>query len=125
MLLAVFALVIHGALPAMAMPAAIVVPAMHAAHPDCPGHVAPSTHASSGHHHSDLAASTPTDTEPMPAPGRQMDCCTAVAAAVLPAVEDIEGPEVVSGRFALETPNFLEGVPPAAPSEPPRPSDQG
>ena len=124
-LLAAFALVLHGAQPVLAMARLGSGPATSAAHADCPGHASSAPHATAHHDHAPHhAASTPVETERMPAQSHRIDCCTAVAAAVLSPADPFAMPEFMMARFALQPSFVLEGLPPMAPSEPPRPTDQ-
>lgn len=128
MLLAAVALVLHAALPAMAMPHLDGSAAIHANQPnhlrDCHGHATAKVDATAEHAHGDTATGSASDPKRLPRPDRQMDCCTTVAAAVLPLVTHLDSPDAPTRRFVLARAALLKGLPPPTPSEPPRPTDQ-
>ncbi len=123
MLLAACALNLHGVQLELASVGS--TPGMHGTHPDCPGHAAANAHMTADHDHADDARSNPAGTERMPAPSRQLDCCTAVAAAVLPGVDVLVEPVTIARNFALQLASFHEGLLPTVLPEPPRPSYHG
>ena len=120
MLLAVLALILHGAVPVMAYPAA-----QGGIHFDCPGHTQVMQHVGTGGHHDHQASPTSSGSEKIPMPDRQMHCCTSVAAVVLPTFDATGFLDVPASRWTPDrsTP-VLEGHIPEGPSKPPRTSYQ-
>lgn len=121
MLVAAFALVVHGAFLVTSTPSGRSASAVHAFHVDCHGHaVVAKPHAIPAFEHTHQANSTPLDPQRIPTPDRQLDCCTSVAAAVLPLAELLVSRDVLAGQYRLSASSYLRGLPPLAPSEPPR-----
>ena len=125
MLVAVIALVVQGATPAFAR----LAPIAHtghatAAHADCPGHADAAGQAADHGRHAE-AAPPQTDHENHPMPARQLDCCTATTALVLPAVARVRGRETQAHLFLLPSVFLPEGLAPEGPSKPPRTSYPG
>lgn len=126
MMMAAFALVLHGALQVMAHRAAAAgMQTHHAAAADCPGHVHGTIDTAERHLLDQQAADAAGNSDQPPLP-MQMDCCTAVAAVVLPGLvaAELSAPPTARG-VAPRLSAILEGVPPGGPSEPPRRADQG
>ena len=127
MLVAVLALILQGAAPAFARnQAARELATVEATHSDCHhGHTVNSAQP----HHGDMAVqqSVPreSDHDRMPLPVRQLDCCTATAAIVLPAVTVVRGRDTLVMVFRLASLPMPDGQVPEGPSKPPRTSYPG
>lgn len=121
MLLAVLAVVFHGAARVMAHPVGGAPASATHDHGDCPSHETHVAHAAAI-----PSAGSNTDTHPMPLSASQPDCCAAVSAVVLPALGDAAVAAPALSRGVLPQPSaLLEGLLPTAPSKPPRTSYQG